>query len=78
MALINCPECSAELSSDAVACPRCGKPNKKAVHKKQNSAQGAGVVIMVVALPLGFFSPLAGVVAFVVGLVIVMLNTRLW
>jgi len=26
MALINCPECGAEISDKAVACPRCGHP----------------------------------------------------
>lgn len=26
MAMINCPECQKEISSDAQACPNCGKP----------------------------------------------------
>jgi hypothetical protein len=26
MALIKCPECSAEISDQASACPKCGKP----------------------------------------------------
>lgn len=31
MALIKCTECSAEISEDAPACPKCGKPTNKAV-----------------------------------------------
>lgn len=27
MALVQCPECGGKLSSDAAACPHCGKPN---------------------------------------------------
>lgn len=26
MSLIHCPECSAEISASAIACPRCGRP----------------------------------------------------
>lgn len=29
MSLIYCPECSAEISDKAVACPKCGNPMKK-------------------------------------------------
>lgn len=28
MALINCPECSAEISDKAMACPKCGHPGR--------------------------------------------------
>ena len=29
MAIINCPECNREISSNAVACPHCGNPLPK-------------------------------------------------
>lgn len=30
MALINCPECSAQVSTKAIACPQCGAPIQRA------------------------------------------------
>lgn len=30
MALVKCPECGLEISDQAVSCPGCGKPSKKA------------------------------------------------
>lgn len=30
MALVKCPECGMEISDQAVSCPGCGKPSKKA------------------------------------------------
>ena len=26
MALVNCPDCSGQLSTEAIACPHCGRP----------------------------------------------------
>lgn len=76
MALVTCTECGAEMSSEALACPRCGKPNASAIHKKQNGAQSMGCLLMVLALPAALFmGPLAAVM-FVVGLVLILLNTR--
>ena len=78
MALINCAECNSEMSSDAEACPHCGKPNANASKKKQNSGQAFGCLLMVLALPVALVAgPLAGVV-FIVGLVLVLINTRVW
>lgn len=34
MALINCSECKKEISSDAVACPHCGKSNSSKLNLK--------------------------------------------
>jgi hypothetical protein len=78
MSLIACAECDAKISSESLSCPKCGKPNKRAVHKKQNGAQGAGMLLILLAIPLGYFIPVAGIVAFVFGLVIVLMNTRFW
>lgn len=33
MALIECPECGSQISDKALACPKCGAPNK--IFKKQ-------------------------------------------
>ena len=78
MALINCDECNQTMSSDALACPHCGKPNANATKKKQNSGQSMGCLLMVLAVPFAIVGgPLAGVV-FIVGLILVLINTRLW
>ncbi len=77
MALIKCPECQREISADALACPGCGKPNKAGVNRSKDSSQHAGCFIMVAALFVGGFvsGPIGGVV-FLVGLILVALNTR--
>ena len=38
MALIQCPECSNEVSEKAVVCPRCGYPLKAATEKGESGA----------------------------------------
>ena len=78
MALVNCDECNQTMSSDAEACPHCGKPNASATKKKQNSGQSMGCLLMLLALPLALVAgPLAAIV-FIVGVVLVLVNTRLW
>lgn len=57
MALIKCPECAKEMSSDATACPSCGKPNEVAAKKKSTSTRDAGCLLMVLALLGSFFVP---------------------
>ncbi len=42
MALRACKECGAQVSTDAVTCPACGKPQKR-----QTMGCGAGLVLMV-------------------------------
>ena len=61
MALINCPECGKEVSDKATSCPKCGAPTeygkketKKERIKKKGNVQGAGCLIMILALILGF------------------------
>lgn len=36
MAIINCPECGKEISSQANACPNCGYPIKENTNKNKN------------------------------------------
>lgn len=77
MALITCAECGREMSSEATACPACGKPNKTAQNKATDSKQQVGCAMLVLSIIVGVvFGPIAGGVVFLVGLVIVMLNTR--
>ncbi len=78
MALIECGECGREMSSEATACPACGKPNKPVQNKATDSKQQVGCAMMILSVAIGFlFGPIAGVAVFLVGLILVMLNTRL-
>lgn len=38
MALINCPECNAEVSDKAPTCPRCGAPVAAPMSKRARKA----------------------------------------
>ena len=77
MALIRCAECGREISSDAVACPGCGKPNRAGVNRAKDSSQHIGCAIMIAALFAGaLLNPLLGIVLFLVGFVLAALNTR--
>lgn len=49
MALVNCPECNQEVSSDAKNCPKCGFP----LHKRENREQiHKFIVCLIVAVVL--------------------------
>jgi len=76
MALKACSECGHKVSSDASACPSCGKPNKSVVNKEKDAKQCCGCLFIILALVLCLFSPLAGLALFVVGVVLLGLNTR--
>lgn len=43
MPLINCQACSAEISSQSSACPKCGHPTKKSVAEQKKVAQQKAV-----------------------------------
>ena len=77
MALVKCEDCGREMSSDAVACPQCGKPNKQAQHKAENSKQAVGCAFMLGGLVLFvFLPPIVASAVFIVGLIVMLLNTR--
>jgi hypothetical protein len=68
MALINCGECSKEISDKAVACPHCGAPrevttpaatSKKAAVKKNSSNSFLNVILIILGIVL-FMSILGG------------------
>ncbi|MDD5207245.1 MAG: zinc ribbon domain-containing protein [Desulfobacterales bacterium] len=84
MSLIQCAECGKEISDKAASCPHCGAPtqhgevaDKKARRARRGNIQGAGCLLMIIALVLGFtmvgapFAILlgvAGVIILIVGL----------
>jgi hypothetical protein len=78
MALIKCPECGKEMSSEAPACPNCGKPNVTVAKKKSTSTRDAGCLLMLLAFLGSFVVPgqIQGLMwlMLVVGLVIVVLG----
>jgi len=77
MALINCAECGREMSSDALICPACGKPNTAAQNKQTNTKQAAGCAIIILAGMLALvLPPLVAGIIFVIGLVVMVVNTR--
>lgn len=79
MALIECPECKQIVSNEAVSCPQCGYPLKKAVaeekpktiEKKKSftvgyrSTPGAIVGANIVILIFGFLFIVGAIVSFV-------------
>lgn len=76
MALARCPDCGREISTEALACPGCGKPNRSALHKAQDGRQRIGCAIVVLGLILAASFPTAGLVLLIAGLVVIALNTR--
>jgi hypothetical protein len=57
MALITCAECGSQLSSEAPACPKCGKPNAAApkfLDPKANAKSCLGVIFFFVILWIGW------------------------
>jgi len=60
MALISCEDCKKEISTMAVNCPNCGRPNEKAgivtiekTQKKYKEKSVFGVVLMLIAIGIG-------------------------
>jgi RNA polymerase subunit RPABC4/transcription elongation factor Spt4 len=43
MALVKCPDCGGQLSTEAIACPHCGRPNRPVVVNGDSSGQAAVV-----------------------------------
>ena len=80
MALVACADCGKEMSSEAVACPNCGRPSTKAANKAKDSKQSVGCVIVLVGLLMLFFLPSVeiGIFVILVGVVIAVINMRLW
>lgn len=77
MALIECAECKKDMSSEAIACPHCGMPNARAGNRKQDSTQAVGCLIVLLGFPAFLFGPLIGGAVVVIGIAIILTNTRL-
>lgn len=59
MALTKCPDCGSDISTEAPACPKCGRPNSKP--KKAASSAGSGcaavlLAVIVVGILISVFS----------------------
>jgi hypothetical protein len=62
------------MSSDAVACPTCGKPSEKTI--KGIEGRGCcGWLLLILAAAAFLFHPLLGCALGLVGLVILVLNS---
>jgi len=86
MPLIKCQECGKDISDQASSCPHCGAPTeygkkeaKKDRGKRRSNVQGAGCLIIILALILGLtiigapfaiFLGIIGLVILIVGLFI--------
>ena len=83
MALITCPECGAEVSSHAKACPKCAYPMAPEAAKVEPSESPAAVIkragapwemagtgLCILAIFVGFASPGAGGALFLIGLTV--------
>lgn len=62
MALIKCKECGQDISTDALTCPHCGKPNipivvEQAYPKKETAKALTGFLILVIIGILIYYSP---------------------
>ena len=56
MALIKCPECGKEISSETKNCPNCGCPIKKDDNKKKSKMLAAVILnTLAVVIPVLFF-----------------------
>lgn len=53
MALINCPECGKEISSDAKSCPHCGKPVKNGV-ETAGCGKAVWIIMGLLLIGIGF------------------------
>jgi hypothetical protein len=55
VALVPCPECGAEISEDAPACPHCGRPNPDIPPKQGCADTCAGLLGVLVILAIVAF-----------------------
>lgn len=59
MALIQCPECGTEVSSEAAACPKCGHPLRAKPSGGINAKDPVhviGIVLVIIILLIGVVS----------------------
>ena len=88
MALINCSECHAQISSNAASCPQCGNPNSSMPVEKtststtavqmnvKTAASGVAGLIAIGGLLTIFFLPPIGLLMFIVSGAISMFGNK--
>lgn len=77
MPLTPCPDCGKDVSSEAPACPHCGRPNKQAAARAKDGRQHVGCAVIAAGIAtLIFINPGLGAVLIVAGLIYAALNTR--
>jgi hypothetical protein len=62
------------MSPNALTCPHCGAPNKKAMRKKQSSTQAVGCLSVILGIILFFLMPLLGVPLVIAGIVVLIIS----
>lgn len=78
MPLVPCPDCGTQVSTEAAACPNCGRLNKAVAAKAKDGRQAGGCAVMVVGLLVAFLvQPLLGLIILAAGFIYAALNTRL-
>ena len=60
MSLVKCKECGADISSDAAACPHCGKPLAPTVRPKPQQKTSGCLVILLAIVVIGIIASIDG------------------
>ena len=72
--LVTCEDCGNPVSSEAMACPHCGKPNKTAKGKQRDQVQKGGCLVLIVGVLFCAVSPIFGGIIAAVGVIIVLVG----
>ena len=50
MALTKCPDCGFEVSTEAPACPKCGRPMRAQVEQRRHSSLDSGCLVLIIVV----------------------------
>jgi len=59
MALTKCPDCGTDVSTEAPACPKCGRPSSPPKKKTSPAAAGCGLILLA-AIIIGIIASASG------------------